>query len=164
MKQLLLLLSISLITIHPLLAHTPAGAGGRIESISLQASGLTCSMCSRAIYKSLLKVSSVKKVEEDIKNSTYTIFFKDQAKVILDDLKRAVKNAGFSVAAIEVNARFDHTEIAAGAPLRVDDLTFTLTGPLPPAIEGRQRLVLQGKDLQPSGSDGEKIYHATLKK
>lgn len=155
MKQLLLLLSISI-------SSFSFSDGGRLESVSLQASGLTCSMCSRAIYKSLLKVPSVSKVDEDIKNSTYTIFFKDHAKVVLDDLKRAVKDAGFSVAMIEVNARFEHTELSAGAPLRVDDLTFSLTGPLPPTIEGRGRLVLQEKEL--TGATGDKIYHATLKK
>jgi copper chaperone CopZ len=82
-----------------------ASPDAQIESVKIQASGLTCSMCSRAIYKSLLKVPSVAKVEEDIQHSTYTIQFKDHAKIVLDDLRKAVKDAGFSVAKLEVRTK-----------------------------------------------------------
>ena len=62
----------------------------QIKSASLTASGLTCSMCSRAIYKSLLQVSTIKNVQVDIKNSKYNIQFKENVNVILDDIKKAV--------------------------------------------------------------------------
>ena len=44
-------------------------ASAQIKSVSLQASGLTCSMCSKAIYKSLSAISFVQSVDSDIKNS-----------------------------------------------------------------------------------------------
>lgn len=77
----------------------------QIESVSLKADGLTCSMCSKAIYKSLLKVATVKEVEPDIKNSSYTIYFKKDQLVKLEELEKAVEDAGFSVASIKVNRK-----------------------------------------------------------
>jgi copper chaperone CopZ len=74
-----------------------------IESVSLKAGGLTCSMCSKAIYKSLMKVPSVSKVDPDIENSSYTIFFKKKQPVKLEDLREAVTGAGFSVESLVVN-------------------------------------------------------------
>ena len=62
----------------------------QIKSASLTASGLTCSMCSKAIYKSLLQVPTVKVVRVDIKNSKYNIEFKEGTNVVLDDIKKAV--------------------------------------------------------------------------
>src|SRR6187401_816631 len=65
----------------------------QIKSATLSASGLTCSMCSKAIYKALGKVSFVKSVDADIEGSKYQITFKDGAVIVLDDLKKAVEGA-----------------------------------------------------------------------
>jgi len=84
----------------------------QIKSARLTASGLTCSMCSRAIYKALTKVPSISKVDADIEGSSYQIIFRPDANVNLDDLKTAVEHAGFSVASLEVTAHFPPTSIA----------------------------------------------------
>ena len=42
----------------------------------LQATGLTCAMCSNAIYKALMEVPFVESVTPDIKNSGFGIKFK----------------------------------------------------------------------------------------
>jgi len=93
-----------------LVGITPAFA--QIKSANLTASGLTCSMCSKSIYKALLKVSAVKDIQVDIKNSSYNITFKEDVPVVLDQLKNAVENAGFSVASLQVTAHFEKTEVA----------------------------------------------------
>lgn len=84
----------------------------QIKSASLTASGLTCSMCSKAIYKSLSQVPTVKTVQVDIKNSRYNIQFKEDVTVKLDDIKKAVADAGFAVASMQVTANFNNVEIA----------------------------------------------------
>src|ERR1700754_2194819 len=87
-------------------------AFSQIQSVSLQASGLTCSMCSRAIYKSLKKLPSVANVKEDIAHSSYHIQFKNAQQASLADLKKAVLDAGFSIAWMEVKANFNNVEVA----------------------------------------------------
>ena len=44
---------------------------------NLQASGLTCALCSNAINKALQKLSFVASVKPDIKNSSFDIVFKE---------------------------------------------------------------------------------------
>ena len=77
-------------------------------SVSLEASGLTCSMCSKAVLNALEEVENVNKVRVDIKNQQYHISFKDDAQINFDALSQAVEDAGFSVASLKVT-----TEVAA---------------------------------------------------
>ncbi len=83
----------------------------QFKQANLQASGLTCSMCSKAIYKAISAVPFVEKVDSDIKNSAYNITFKNNMSVDFDALKNAVTGAGFSVAKLTVTANFDNVKI-----------------------------------------------------
>lgn len=68
-----------------------------IKKVSLVASGLTCSMCSKAIFKALSKLDFVEEVKVDIEKSMYIMTFKAGKKVDLDQIKLAVTDAGFGV-------------------------------------------------------------------
>ena len=74
-----------------------------ITSVQLIADGLTCSMCSKSIYKSLLKIPAVNKVDPDIENSGFTIYFKKDQVLKTADLEKAVVDAGFSVGSLKIN-------------------------------------------------------------
>lgn len=93
------------------------GANAQIKSVKLTASGLTCSMCSKAIFKHLQKLSVIQKLDVDVESSTYLISFKPDAKVSPDALKKAVEDAGFAVASLQMTASFPRLEVAAGAPV-----------------------------------------------
>ena len=149
----------------------------QIQSVSLQASGLTCSMCSRAIYKSLKKLPSVEKVQEDIAHSSYHIQFKDAQKVSLADLKKAVLDAGFSVAWMEVKARFNNVEVANDSALQLDDFTFFFVDIQKQKLNGERKLLILDKDYlldkdrkkylgtfesKTVATDGDRIFHVTL--
>jgi copper chaperone CopZ len=79
---------------------------------SLQASGLTCSMCNNAIYKALKALPFVASVETNIKDASFAIVFKDNGVVDIDALKDAVEDAGFSVATFTLTGKFDNLSIA----------------------------------------------------
>ena len=78
----------------------------QIKQVTLQASGLTCSMCSKAIFKALEKLSFADSISSNIDNATYTLNFKNDVTVDFDAIQKAVENAGFSVAKMEVKATF----------------------------------------------------------
>lgn len=101
MKQLLVLLLFAL----------SVKANAQIKSVSLQASGLTCSMCSRSIFKALKTLDFVDKVEANIKNSTFDITFKPDSKVDFDLLKKKVEDAGFFVANLKASVHFDKVTV-----------------------------------------------------
>lgn len=111
-----------LIGAFALLFSLPAAA--QIQSASLKASGLTCSMCSKAIYKSLQKVSTIQKVDVNIETSEYTIAFKPGAAIELDEVKKAVENAGFSVSAMQVRARVEPATLEKDSHVMLGQSTF----------------------------------------
>ena len=59
----------------------------QVTSVSLQASGLTCSMCSNSINKALKTLDFVLRVDADIKTYTFEIVFKPNANVDFDMIK-----------------------------------------------------------------------------
>ncbi|HEU4470804.1 MAG TPA: heavy-metal-associated domain-containing protein [Flavisolibacter sp.] len=86
-------------------------AQAQITKVSLQASGLTCSMCSKAVLNALEKVPAVGKVQVDIKNQQYNISFTDSAQPDFDALAAAVQDAGFAVASFKVTANLEKTRL-----------------------------------------------------
>ncbi|TCJ17577.1 copper chaperone [Flaviaesturariibacter flavus] len=92
------------------------GVSAQVTRVSLQASGLTCSMCSKAVKNALEKVSFVDKVQVDIKNQQYNLTFKEGSTPDFDALAGAVEGAGFSVAALKVTA-----DLPAAATLAKDE-------------------------------------------
>jgi copper chaperone CopZ len=134
-------------TLFFILSMTIAGSSfAQIRSVSLQASGLTCSMCSRAIYKSLKKLPEVASVQEDIEHSSYHIQFSNPETVSLSDLKKAVKDAGFSVARMEVNANFHHAEVASDSSLKLNDFIFHFVDINRQTLNGETRLLIVDRD------------------
>jgi len=87
-------------------------AHSQINKVIIQASGLTCSMCSNSINKALKSVDYVDDVAANIKNSTFEITFKPNAKVNFDQLKKKVEAAGFFVAKFEANVNFDYLNVS----------------------------------------------------
>ena len=81
-----------------LLIFFAATAQAQFSKASSQASGLTCSMCSKAVKTALEQVSFVDKVQVDIKNQQYNLTFNANEEVDIDALAKAVQDAGFSVA------------------------------------------------------------------
>ena len=84
-----------------------AALHAQVSKVSLQASGLTCSMCSNSINKSLQSLQYVDKVMSDIKTSTFNISFKPGANVNFDQLKKKVEDAGFFVANLKAVIQFN---------------------------------------------------------
>lgn len=96
----------------------------QITKATLQASGLTCSMCSNAINKSLTTLDFVEKVEPNIKNSSFDITFKEGSKVEIDQLKDKVEDAGFFVASLTALVDFDTTQLTNDAHVVIGGTIF----------------------------------------
>ena len=133
----------------------------QIKSATLKASGLTCSMCSKAIFKSLQKVSFIQAVNPDIEGSTYAITFKPGAKVVLDDVKKAVENAGFSVAGLQVTASFPKTEISNDTHITLGGTNLHFLNVKPQHIQGDKTFTIVDKNFLPANDN--KKYAAYTK-
>ena len=96
----------------------------QVTKVTLQASGLTCSMCSNAINKSLKTIDYVDKVMANIKSSSFDISFKPNAKINFDQLKKKVEDAGFSVANMKAVVTFDNVTVAKDEHVAYNGLTL----------------------------------------
>jgi copper chaperone CopZ len=85
----------------------------QISDARLTAAGLTCSMCSKSIYTALKKVKFVASVTPDVEGSSFSIHFRSGVDINPAALRKAVEDAGFSVASLRMDADIRQTDIAA---------------------------------------------------
>lgn len=136
-------------------------ANAQFTSASLQAAGLTCAMCTRAINNALDHLPFVAKVEPDIKNSAFLITFKEGADVDFDALKNAVEEAGFSVAKLKVTGSFHNLAVQNDEHVQVNGKTFHFLRIKDQQLNGPKTFVFVDKDFV---SDKEyKKYSAATK-
>ena len=152
----------------------------QVTKATLQASGLTCAMCSKAVYKALAAVPFVDNVQANIQLSSYDLSFKPGSVVDFDALSKAVVNAGFSVSMLKVNARFNDVKVGKDAQIRMNDQTFHFINVTDQVLNGEKTVTLVDKNFvtlkeykkydkltslkcYESGlMDGQRVYHVTM--
>ena len=68
-----------------------------LNSISFKVDGLTCSMCSFSVKKSLEKVHFIEKAEANIETVSYEVIFKKDSFVDFYAIENAILDAGFAI-------------------------------------------------------------------
>ncbi|HXL56254.1 MAG TPA: heavy-metal-associated domain-containing protein [Chitinophagaceae bacterium] len=161
----------------------------QISKATLVASGLTCSMCSKAIYEALQKVKTIETIKANIKESSYNIVFKNGTVISFDDIRKSVEDAGFSVAKLQITINFDNVEIKNDAHILMDGLNLHFLHVESQTLNGEKVLTLVDKKFESAreykkytqyttmkcfetgvmeaccsnkGSGGERIYHVTI--
>jgi len=72
------------------------------DKVKFVASGLTCSMCSRAVHKSLESDKDIIKIESNLETQEWNIEYK-KGTYTFDKLKSKVEGAGFGVEMVWLN-------------------------------------------------------------
>lgn len=137
MKKIFFVLSVLFISIV---------SQAQFTSASLTAAGLTCAMCTKAIYNSLEKLPVVSKVEADIKNSAFLITFKEGASVDPDALKKAVEDAGFSVSRLKLTGDFQNMQVSNDTHINLDGKIYHFLKVSDRALNGTQTLTIVDKN------------------
>jgi copper chaperone CopZ len=162
MKKIFLLLSLVL----------SMAAKAQIVKVYLQASGLTCSMCSNAINKALKTLDFIDNVDADVKRYTFEISFKPDARVDFDKIKKKVEDAGFSVSRFIADIHFNNAHLKDNGTVTIGNYTFYLINSKGQPLNGIQRVRLLDKGFVSSKeykstvfaepSPGAGVYHASL--
>ncbi len=152
----------------------------QVQQVTIQASGLTCSMCSNAINKALKSLEFVDKVDANIKNSTFDIFFKSGSSADFDKLKMKVEDAGFFVANFTVNLHFENIAITNDAPVTVGTNVFYFINVKNQTLYGNKTIRLLDKGFisakefkknlnltkmttnKTGEENGKRIFHVTI--
>ena len=120
-------------------------ANAQVKGVTIQASGLTCSMCSNSIFKALKTLDFVEKVDANIKTSSFEIAFKPNAVVDFDKLKAKVEDAGFFVANFTITYRFDNLAISNDKHINVGNNVFHFLNVKDEVLSGDKKLRLIDK-------------------
>ncbi len=134
-------------------------AEAQITKAELTATGLTCSMCSRATYKQLTSIPEVEKVETDLNKTAFILHFKKGSKVNVGDLKSKVEAAGFSVGELLVVFNFKNQPVANNSSFTQDNITYTFMDSKNEVLTGDVKVKVLDK-----GFVVDKEYKKLLKK
>jgi copper chaperone CopZ len=119
----------------------------QFSKATLQATGLTCAMCSNAVNKALQKVSFVESVRSDIKNSAFNIVFKKSDNVDIDALKEAVEDAGFSVGSLKLTGTFNDVKVEKDEHIRLGTNNFHFVDTDDRILNGEQTVTIVDKNF-----------------
>ena len=117
----------------------------QITKAELTATGLTCSMCSKATYKQLLSIVGVEKVEPDLNNTAFLLNFKSGSAVSIDDVKKKVEDAGFSVGELVVVFNFKNQQAANNVTFTLDNNTYTFMDTKAGTLNGEVKVKILDK-------------------
>jgi copper chaperone CopZ len=118
----------------------------QFSKASLQATGLTCAMCSNAINKALQKVSFIESVKSDIKNSAFYIEFKTNETVRIDAIKEAVEDAGFSVGSLKLTGEFNNIPVEKNRHVKIGNENFHFLEADHKVLNGEQTVTIIDKN------------------
>lgn len=160
MKQILLILAI----------FTAVAANSQVTRVTLQASGLTCSMCSNAINKALRSLDFVSEVNADLKTYYFEITFKPNSHIDFDLIRKKVESAGFSVSAFYVTVLFNNTAVKTGDKITFPEQTLVFVETRNQVLSGANRIRIIDKGFVSSkeykhsqfSAQTPQTYHVTL--
>lgn len=133
-------------------------AKAQISKAELTATGLTCSMCSKATYKQLTALPEVEKVETDLNKTAFILHFKNGSTVNPGNLKKAVEDAGFAVGELIVVFNFNNQKAEDNNSFTQDNITYTFMDTKPGVLAGEVKVKVLDK-----GFVVEKEYKKLLK-
>jgi len=147
-------------------------AEAQVMKVDLQASGLTCSMCSKSINKALKTLDFIDKIVTDIKRYNFQLTFKPGSHVDFDLIKRKVEGAGFFVSGFVATILFDNVPIKANEPVLIDNHKLFFVNQSGQSLSGATQVRILDKGFVSSKEykansfsttlTDQGIYHVTL--
>ena len=130
-----------------LIVFFPCIAQGQYKSVEMGINGLTCSMCSRSVELSLIKLDFIDQVVMDLNSTSSKIFFNEGAYVSIDKIAQAVVDAGFSVSYLHAWFDFKDQPIQTAACWNYAYEVYQFLDLSLPQLEGEIMLKFIGADF-----------------
>lgn len=85
------------------ISATPAQKSKELTgTVNMEVRGLSCPFCAYGLEKNLKKISNIEKITINVKEAFVTLIIKEGLSVLEEDLKKKVKDAGFTAGEIKV--------------------------------------------------------------
>jgi len=89
-----------------------SNVSAQIQKVEIVATGLTCSLCSNAIYKQLQSINEVEKIEVDLNKNMFIVTLKNENTLTPKIFKDKVEKAGFFVGSMVLYINIDKLPIS----------------------------------------------------
>ena len=121
----------------------------QIIRAELQAAGLTCAMCSNAIYKSLKTLKFIGDVDVDLNRSSFRLVFKRGEDVSFEDVREKVEDAGFSLSSFVFTVDLTNYDWVEKKSLRLNGSSFCLLNSPLISLNKKQNLKIVNRGFIP---------------
>ena len=119
----------------------------QVTQASLQASGLTCAMCARSVFKNLEALPFIEKIDTDLEKSSFLLSFKKGMEVDADQIRKKVEDAGFSVASLKLTVTFSDRQVRNDEHITVDGKVYHFLNIKDQVLTGEKNLTLVDKSF-----------------
>jgi copper chaperone CopZ len=123
-----------------LMAGFIATASAQMTKIELQAAGVTCSMCSKAINKSLMTLPYISTINTNLEKNMFEIVLKDSMTANLDEVKKKVEAAGFSVGNLWLTVTLNSADVKNDAHIEAVGMNLHFMNVKAQQLNGAVRL------------------------
>lgn len=137
MKKYILLLTVWMFSLQ---------AEAQIRQAKLQASGLTCALCAKAVYANLESLPFIQKIDTDLNGSAFILEFNEKP-IDIDAIRKKVEDAGFSVAGLDLTASFNNVEIEADKHINYQGMVFHFMGSRKNTLNGEHTVRVVDKNF-----------------
>lgn len=134
-----------------LLAISISAAQAQFIKAELQVSGLTCSMCSKATEKSLRTLPFISDIKPDLNRNLFTITFKANTPVDLEQMNKKVQSAGFSINQLKATLDFDKLKLSNNSFTYAGD-TYHLLNGAGKDLDGQLPVTVVNKGFAPAAT------------
>ncbi len=141
-----------------LIAVLPAAA--QFNKAEIQASGLTCAMCAKSIFKNLQTISGVESVDTDLNSSTFIVAFKPGSEVDPDLIRKKVEDAGFAIASLKLTGEFNDVAVKNDAHINFNGMTFHFLKTNVQVLSGEKTITVVDKSFV-TAKDFKKFVSST---
>lgn len=122
-----------------------ATAQAQITKAEVIATGLTCSMCSKATLNQLNSLTEVDSISTDLNTTTFILYFKKDSKVDLSDIKKKVEDAGFAIGSLVFTINLSNQKAENNLKFTQDNITYTFIETQPKDLAGEVKLQVLDK-------------------
>ncbi|MFT4092209.1 MAG: heavy-metal-associated domain-containing protein [Niabella sp.] len=130
-----------------IIAITTVQANAQFTKATLQATGLTCALCSNAVNKALQKVPFIASVKADIKNTAFNVVFKPGINIDVDAIKAAVEDAGFSVGSLKLTGDFNNLQVENDEHVKIGSANYHFLNVKNQVLNGEQTITVVDKNF-----------------
>lgn len=122
-------------------------SAGQFLSAVATIDGLTCSMCSRSVEKSIQQLDFIESVEMDLNTNQATVVFKDDLPIKLESISKKIEDAGFSLREFQVWVQLPQMSLENYAVHRIGNYALQFVNVEKKEVEGKMLLKLVGNEF-----------------